>query len=118
MIGDSAFNGCISLTNIVIPDSIISIGAWAFSCCHNLTHITIPQRVKEVKWMAFNNCSHLNNVYCKAIIPPKVVLRPNCKYLFQSTPLNAIYVPRESIYIYKEAEGWNEYRDKIQPFDF
>ena len=32
-IGDGAFSFCESLRNVVIPDSVTSIGDWAFSYC-------------------------------------------------------------------------------------
>lgn len=38
-IGDSAFEGCTSLTNVTIPDSVTSIGAFAFDECTNLTNV-------------------------------------------------------------------------------
>ena len=41
-IGDSAFSGCTSLTNITIPDGVTSIGEWAFSGCTNITTATMP----------------------------------------------------------------------------
>ena len=38
-IGDGAFSGCSSLTEITIPDSVTSIGERAFSGCSGLTEI-------------------------------------------------------------------------------
>ena len=36
-IGDYAFDGCSSLTSVVIPNSVTTIGSFAFSGCNNLT---------------------------------------------------------------------------------
>ncbi len=62
-IGNSAFYGCTSLTEITIPDSVTSIGNSAFSSCSSLTSITIPDSVTSIGNNAFYNCSSLNNVY-------------------------------------------------------
>ena len=44
-IGDSAFWGCYSLSEIVIPSSVTSIGDRAFSFCSLLKYISIPKSV-------------------------------------------------------------------------
>ncbi len=61
-IGDEAFEDCIYLTTIIIPESVISIGEYAFYKCRNLTTVTIPNSVTSIGHMAFYNCSDLESV--------------------------------------------------------
>ena len=61
-IGDSAFDGCSSLTSITIPDSVTSIGEWAFNGCKSLTSITIPSSVTSIGKGAFAGCSSLTSI--------------------------------------------------------
>ncbi|MBQ2693399.1 MAG: leucine-rich repeat protein, partial [Clostridia bacterium] len=42
VVGEGAFEGCVSLTRVKLSESIYMIGSGAFSFCFNLTHITIP----------------------------------------------------------------------------
>lgn len=55
-IGDCAFAFCIGLTAITIPDCVTSIGYMAFDYCNGLTKITIPNSVKSIGQDAFINC--------------------------------------------------------------
>ena len=68
-IGDNAFMGCRSLLDIVIPSSVTSIGDDAFAGCHSLSKIVIPSSVTSIGDRAFNNCSSL-----KYISIPKSVI--------------------------------------------
>lgn len=61
-IGNSAFYGCNSLTNIDIPNSVTSIDNHAFFGCSGLTSINIPNSVTNIGWSAFCNCSILKSV--------------------------------------------------------
>ena len=61
-IGDSAFEQCISLTNITIPDSVTSISGGAFEQCTSLTNIVIPNSVTEIGEDAFRGCTSLTGI--------------------------------------------------------
>lgn len=56
VIGDRAFCGCKSLTNINIPNSVTTIGRGAFSRCNSLTSITIPNSVVTIIGNPFCYC--------------------------------------------------------------
>lgn len=67
-IGDDAFSGCSSLTNITIPNTVTSIGEYAFYYCSSLTAITIPNNIITIGGRAFYHCSLLTSI----IIPKSV----------------------------------------------
>lgn len=57
------FSGCISVTSIVIPDSITDINYRAFYNCKALETVTIGKGVKNILDSAFWGCEGLKNVY-------------------------------------------------------
>ena len=61
-IGDWAFQYCIGLTSIVIPDSVMSIGEYAFAGCTSLTSVTIWNGVTSIGEYAFAGCTSLTSV--------------------------------------------------------
>ena len=61
-IGESAFDGCSGLTAVTIPNSVTSIGMYAFSRCSGLTSVTIPNSVTSIGMYAFSRCSGLTSV--------------------------------------------------------
>lgn len=61
-IGAGAFLECKKLTNITIPNSVTSIESRAFYGCGGLTSIQIPNSVTSVGNSAFNGCTNLSNV--------------------------------------------------------
>ena len=67
-IGDKAFSCCRSLSEIVIPSSVTSIGDYAFSYCHSLSEIVIPSSVTSIGDHAFFDCCSLSEI----VIPSSV----------------------------------------------
>ncbi len=60
-IGNSVFEGCHRLTSVLFAEGskLASIGNYAFYLCSNLTSITIPASVENIGDQAFVDCSNL-----------------------------------------------------------
>ena len=65
-IGASAFDGFCGLTSVAIPNSVGSIGNSAFSGCNGLASVTIPNSVTNIGSYAFRNCSGLMSIAVSA----------------------------------------------------
>ena len=56
-IGFKAFQGCTSLTSVMIPEGVTSIENEAFDNCTSLTSVTIPSSVTSIGSSAFSGCT-------------------------------------------------------------
>lgn len=61
-IGDQAFWGCNTLTEVTLPNTVDEIGYQAFCKCSNLTNVTIPEGVTKIGQGAFYGCSQLTSI--------------------------------------------------------
>jgi len=61
-IGWHTFDGCTGLTSVTIPNSVTSIGYSAFAGCTGLTSVTIPNSVTSIGYSAFAGCTGLTSV--------------------------------------------------------
>lgn len=137
-IGNYTFSGCTSLTSVTIPDTLTYIGEQAFmytpitetyipegvteirssayEYCTRLTSVTIPSTVTTIGSSCFEYCSNLVSVTCLPTTPPSLIY-----YLFVGTPIadgtGYIYVPAESVDLYKAASGWSKYKEQILPIE-
>ena len=102
-IGYAAFYGCSGLTSIDIPNSVTSIGYAAFYDCNRLTSVTIGNSVTSIGDGAFYDCS-LIEIYSLAFTPPIID-----SYTFSDYNVAILYVPKEAMNAYKEADYWKNF---------
>ena len=67
-IKESAFSGCDSITEVIIPDGVTSIGNYAFDGCVCLNTIEIPTSITSIGNYAFFGCNDLTNLCYVGIV--------------------------------------------------
>lgn len=105
-IGECAFLGRRNLTSVSIPNGVVSIDASAFQYCNALTSVSIPSSVQNIGNSAFFMCTALTSVTCEATTPPLLEWGAFNYIPFAEATL---YVPAESIELYKVAEQWKDF---------
>lgn len=75
-----------------------------FFCCSakQLIRATITSNVKSLGRYSFNSCERLREVYCQALVPPRL----SNESLTQISKGAILYVPKESLQLYKDNEQW------------
>ena len=67
-IADSAFQGCIGLSGINLPNGLTAIGNGAFYDCRGLIALNLPSNLTSIGYLAFANCTGLTTI----TIPPSL----------------------------------------------
>lgn len=68
VIGQRAFFTCTNLTEVKIPEGVVSIQDRAFEGCINLKRLTLPESLRSIGNSAFRGCTSLESLY----IPSRV----------------------------------------------
>jgi hypothetical protein len=76
-IGNSAFSGCIYLSEILLPVSVKVINNYAFSGCSGLNSLQLPAYLTTINQSAFQGCS---NIKSNIIIPSTVNIIGNSAF--------------------------------------
>jgi len=113
-IANYAFQNCVNVVKLVIPNGILSIGTDAFSMCYALTNLTIPSSVSSISTYAFSGCGGIGEIHMKSTTPPSIY-----NNTFYSMPSDCvIYVPKSEnqtvLNAYKTASVWSTYASQIQ----
>ena len=95
-IGNSAFSYCSSLASVTIGNGVRSIGDDAFWGCLSLTSITIPDGVTSIGDYAFYNCPSLTDVYYAGSEADfaKIKIYDSGNYALTSATIHYNYTPK------------------------
>ena len=110
------FSGCYTLTSVKMPKHVVGIGDEAFYAT-GFTSFEIPETVQWLGMDILYDCDHLRTIYCRPTTPP--AKRPNDfeDYIRICENLEAIYVPSQSVELYKSDPAWRLYKDIIVGMD-
>ncbi|MBP3717288.1 MAG: leucine-rich repeat domain-containing protein [Paludibacteraceae bacterium] len=56
-IESNAFENCVALEELEIPDSVEKIESGAFNYCASLKHVRLPKSLKDLGTSAFSSCN-------------------------------------------------------------
>lgn len=85
-IGDLSFCET-ALTDVVLPETIDTIGCNAFYACWDLRSIELPQHLTTIDYRAFQYCRNLTSIH----LPESLTLLGNCA--FEGSGLTSITLP-------------------------
>ena len=111
-IGYNAFSGCSGLSSVTIPNSVTSIGSEAFWRCSGLSSVTIGNSVTSIGSSAFYECDNLATVVSLIENPFKIRGKTynNMMTFSQNTFMHGtLYVPVGTKEKYKATEGWKDF---------
>lgn len=97
-LGVQTFAGCSQLSNVNLPEGLLSIGENAFLSCGQLLNVCIPGSVKEIANL-FGANTGIKEIHCKGSLPPTL------KYKTDSNKKYKIFVPVGSSGLYYNAWG-------------
>lgn len=99
-----------AVLNIVVPEGVTVVGNCAFEGCSFLESIDLPSTVTSIGGKALDGCDELRSITIRATEPPFAGASA-----FTGIPNDAIiYVPAESVQVYKAARNWSTRAAYIQ----
>jgi len=110
-IGNYAFFDREKIQNVALPYGVTSIGECAFWSCSNMETLSLPKTVEIIYSQGFDYCEELKTIHCLAEIPPICVRFAFHSSIYDTTKL---YVPFGCSQLYKEADGWKEFKNIIE----
>ena len=116
-IGSGVFAYQQDLKTIKINDNVTKLGNTVFWGCQNLEEVTLPAHLQYIGIHAFMECPNLKTVYSRSPIPP--ILEKYGTDVDDIFDLGSnlgnlkIYVPENSVDLYKTTYPWSRYSNYI-----
>ncbi len=117
-IGNNAFKGCTSVSEIIIPESVRTIGSQSFGQCSSLTSILIPNSVTSIGANCFRDCSKLSEV----TLSESITTIPDYSFI-NCKSLKSIVLPEKinkiGLYAFKDCSSLSKVYSRINsPFKY
>ena len=104
------FAYCEKLESVILPQHITKISMVTFFGCKALRSVTIPAEVTYIDLAAFYECESLKEVTCLGTTPPTA---DSSAFVMLQTNQMTLYVPDESVDLYKATPVWTDFN--VQP---
>ena len=116
LVGSTVFKGCTNITKISFGENSkletfksTDMMASPISGCTSLTTIVLPKSLKTLGRNSCADCSSLTTLIINATTPPTLG-----EDAFKNSDNCIIYVPSGSVNSYKITSGWSNYASRIQ----
>ncbi len=110
------------LKELVITDNVERFSdsyPYLFNHCPKLETITISANIQHLGYDPFEcdntDTPSLKTVYCRAYIPPKISWNSSSNTEFEDL---TIYVPQETLSLYKSSEDWERLKEYIKGYNY
>ena len=104
--------------NTIIPNTVTILGYSSFEGCSGLSSILIPESVTYIDDQAFAACTGLTSITVLSTMPPLLGGYDGVhvfRFVNNSIP---VYIPCGSLAAYQAAEGWNDFTNIQEQFDY
>ena len=105
--------GCTNLSKVTLPlTGLTAISQSAFSGCIALTDIKLPAPIDNIRQKAFAGCTSLANITVQRTTPPTLIENAFDDNTYENAKL---YVNAEIVNNYKAQSPWSKFGDNILP---
>lgn len=112
-IGNRAFARCFNLSgDLVIPNSVETIGPFAFDSCYNINHVVMGRSVNHFSENSFRNIP-MDRLVVKAVTPP--LMEHQTWQFSRDLPIT---IPCGTLEAYQNAEGWSEFTNITEGVEY
>jgi hypothetical protein len=115
VINISTFEGCSSLTTVILPKECTTISDSTFSGCTSLRSIYLPNNLENIGSYAFNNCTSLETIYWNFTGQGRPTAPKQGGF---GTNTKIIYVNEDFYEKITSTTSWNPYIGLVQLYDF